>query len=131
VRSDTLLAVAAALLDRDVEGAPGVWPRACAFLGRQAVELAVAETWAARGLALSDASMRAQLLCLGPILGDDELAGAASHAWWALTQACHHRSYELSPTREELGAWLTSVGELINRASSAPIAQPVGRRPGS
>lgn len=36
------------------------------------------------------------------VLDDHGLAEDAAHAWWALTSACHHRLYEIGPSRKEL-----------------------------
>jgi hypothetical protein len=36
-----------------------------------------------------------------------------AHAWAALSHACHHHPYELSPTAEELERWMDTVEALI------------------
>jgi hypothetical protein len=34
-------------------------------------------------------------------------------AWWALSRACHHLSYELPPTAVELRAWIDVVDRFV------------------
>lgn len=87
----------------------GVWPRAAALLGRQAIEAAIV------GLepGLAEATGRDRLLCLPEILGDPELAGRAAWAWTALSRATHHHAYELSPTADELEVLFEVVEDLL------------------
>jgi hypothetical protein len=84
----------------------GLWPRAAALLGRQALEEALDEFWSQNAPGMERASTTCQLLCLPAYLPDRQLAGKAAHAWAALTRACHHHPYELPPTAEELDRWL-------------------------
>jgi hypothetical protein len=44
---------------------------------------------------------------------DPAVAECADETWTALSRACHHHAYELSPTAAELGTWLESVDELV------------------
>lgn len=104
-----LLTTARQLLDRASPDTAGLWPRAAALLARQALELAVDNYWAARGIPLDSCPTLPQLICLREYLGDDDLAGRVHHAWNALSQACHHHPYELAPTVEELNSWITVV----------------------
>ena len=85
----------------------GVWPRAAAFLVRQALELAMAALWAAdpRATGLSGCTMRSQMLCLAAYL-DPDTATRAAYLSAALSRACHYHSYELAPTAAELTRWL-------------------------
>jgi hypothetical protein len=125
-----LLAAAERLLARRDAKTPGIWPRAAAFLGRQALEQGLDAYWRKRGIALDKTSMRPQLICLPRYLGDKALAGRAAHAWSSLTRACHHHPYELSPTQAELRSWLTAVGETL-QALAHTGAEPQGQGAGA
>src|SRR6266511_2633735 len=85
-----LLNAARTMVTQSRPGTAGLWPRAAALLGRQALEAALDELWSRTHPGLERASMRCQLLCLPIVLTDRELAGRAAHAWVALTRACHH-----------------------------------------
>ena len=90
----------------------GAWPRAVAILCRQALEGSMFDLWRAKAPGVEDASFRAQLLCLRCYV-DPAVAECADETWTALSRACHHHAYELSPTADELGTWLESVDELV------------------
>ena len=119
-----LLGVARELLDREDAAFVGTWPRAVAFVTRQALEDAVDEVWRRRGIALTAADARAQLLCLESYLGDADLAASCRYAWHALSRACHHHPYELAPTATELERWINVVSSLTDR-----LALDKGERP--
>lgn len=106
-----LLAEAERLLERPSTGTVGLWARAAALLGRQALEEALASFWCARSPGIERASMRAQLGCAREWLGR-ELAGELSWTWCCLSRATHHHPYELDPTREELATLLASARSL-------------------
>ena len=97
------------LLDRASSETAGLWPRAAALLGRQALEMAVDDFWAAKRLPLEACPTRQQLICLREYLDDDDLAGRVHHAWNALSRACHHHPYEFAPTQGELMIWIAVV----------------------
>lgn len=61
--------------------------------------------------------MRVQLICLRRYLDDHDLAARTSHAWSALSRACHHHPYELAPTADELQGWLAVVDEFVERGT--------------
>jgi hypothetical protein len=113
-----VLTMARSLLDRASPETAGLWPRAAALLGRQALEIAVDEFWGQRKMALIACPTRPQLICLREYLDDDDLTGRLHHAWNALSRACHHHPYELSPTVGELRGWLDVVEEFAVRASA-------------
>jgi hypothetical protein len=113
-----LLDSAWGLLRRVDPATAGLWPRVSALLARQALEVAVLELWDRRELDLRGCAMPAQLICLRTYLGDADLAAHASHAWSALSRACHHHAYELAPTAGELDQWFRVVGELIEKAGA-------------
>ena len=97
------------LTDRDSSSA-GLWPRAAAMLGRQALEGSLADLWRSQAPGLEEASFMTQLLCLPAFLGNkDALAGRVNHVWWSLTRVCHYSPYRLSPTIDELTDWLDTI----------------------
>ena len=98
----------------------GVWPRASAILGRQALEIALDQLWTAVAPGVQSASMRAQLLCL-PNYVDAELADRIRYTWQHMSNACHHHAYELPPVTAELHSWFDDVEALIDEvATHAP-----------
>ena len=118
----SLLDAASRLLGRAEPGTAGLWPRASALLGLQALESTLLRLWTRRALDLHGCSLRTQLICLRSYLDDAPLAARAGHAWSALTRACHHHAYELAPTSTELESWLSAVGELLERVDGGQPA---------
>jgi hypothetical protein len=108
-----LLDLARGLLGRADPKTAGLWPRAAALLGRQALEEGLDAYWSARGIPLAPCPTRPQLICLRTYLPDPSLAARLHHTWSALSDACHHHAYELAPTAEELGRLFDTVGELL------------------
>ncbi|MQA96579.1 MAG: hypothetical protein GEV11_18730 [Streptosporangiales bacterium] len=99
-------------------GAADLWPRAAAFLLRAALEQALNELWARVEPRLLEAPRHAQLLVL-PHRLDDVRAARAAFVWAALSNACHHHTYELAPTAAELRRWHTEVAELVSALEAA------------
>lgn len=89
------------------------WPRAAAYLARQALEDAVESTWHGPEIAMRSANRGAQLVSLPFYLGDPDLARRVRQCWHSLSHACHAHPYELSPTVAELTGWLDVVDELV------------------
>jgi hypothetical protein len=112
---DQLLDAARMMVRRPRPGTAGLWSRAAALLGRQALEAQLDQLWSRTAPGIERASTNCQLLCLPAFLADRGLAGRAAHAWAALTRACHHHPYELPPTAEELERWLDAVEAVIKR----------------
>lgn len=110
-----LLAAARALVHRPDPASAGLWPRAAALAARRALEETLDRLWAVRAPGLQEASAAAQLACLPAHLGDAALAGDTAFAWSALSSACHHHDYELTPTAEELETRFAVVERLIAR----------------
>ena len=108
-----ILAAARQLLDRPDARIAGVWSRAAALLARQAFESGLDDHWRSKGVALDRLGTRPQLICLSAYLPNREAAARASHAWSALSRACHHHPYELPPGHAELGNWLASVRDIL------------------
>ena len=87
----------------------GLWPRACAWLLRLALESALDAYWArVEPSVASCRSRRAQLLVLERYVGRDT-AKRVAYLWWALSRVSHHSSYELAPTGNELRRLHTDV----------------------
>jgi hypothetical protein len=112
-----MLTAGRVLLQRPEAATAGVWPRAAALVGRQALETALATLWAEYAPGVERASMRAQLICLSRYV-DPALAGRVSFTWAQLSAACHHHAYELSPTAGELTEWLETCEELARTISA-------------
>jgi hypothetical protein len=108
-----LLYRASDLLERPTSGTVGLWPRAAAVLARQALERGLSEVLSAQVQGIQRAPVRAQLLCLRILLNETSTADEVNVAWWALSRACHHLSYELPPTAAELRAWIDVVDRFV------------------
>jgi hypothetical protein len=107
------------LLDSRSDATAGLWPRACAFLARQALEAAVDEIWAARPSTsgMTKCKMRSQLICL-PTYLDAGLAREIAYVYSALSEACHYHAYELAPTAAEIAHWLATIDRLLTQAAA-------------
>lgn len=110
-----MLRLAGSLVGRADPDTAGLWPRASALLACRALESTLSRLWKRRALDLQGSSMRVQLICLRMYLEDADLAARASHAWSALSRACHHHAYELAPTALELRDWFSVVEELVQK----------------
>jgi len=113
VTAAELTQAARAILHGGAATLTGIWPRAVALLGRQALEHGLDDLWRALAPRMRDASRHAQLVCLGAFVRDEALVSGIRHAWHGLSRACHHHAYELPPTAEELGRWLDAVDRLV------------------
>ena len=109
-----LLEAARGLLTHPTAETVGLWPRAAAVLARQALETQVTIVLTKWIPGIENANARTKLICLQARMQDRELAERVNHAWWALTTACHHRSYELAPTAVELEKWIQDVEALVS-----------------
>jgi len=118
ITPEDLLGEARQLVDRPSTELAGLWPRAAALAARRALEETLDALWKHRAPGLERASARAQLACLRTFLRDDELAGDVTFAWSALSDACHHHDYELTPTSAELQGSFDVVARLIGRVTS-------------
>jgi hypothetical protein len=101
------------LLERPMSETAGLWPRATAVLARQALERGLTEVLSAKVEGIQKAPVRAQLLCLKIFLDDTATADEVNLAWWALSRACHHLSYELPPTAAELRPLIEVVDRFL------------------
>ena len=114
--SAEILERAIALLHHPTEETAGLWPRATAVLARQALEVRLHEALSAKIQGIHEAPVRVQLLCLQSYLEDTETAHEVNLAWYALSEACHHLSYELPPTAPELEGLIDVVGRFVRTA---------------
>ena len=114
--SGEILERATALLHHPTEETAGLWPRATAVLARQALEVRLREALSSRIQGIQNAPVRVQLLCLQSYLEDTETAHEVNLAWYALSEACHHLSYELPPTAPELEGLIDVVRRFVRTA---------------
>ena len=118
LNAEGMIAAARHLLQRADPMTAGIWPRATAFLARQALETALDDLWRRHAPGVERCSARAQLLCLPSYLrGDEDLAERVSYTWSGLSRACHQHAYELPPTAAELLAWMQTVEALVARVT--------------
>lgn len=90
------------LMAAPARGTRGLWPRACAWLLRLALESALDEYWTNTAPAVVTCrSRRSQILMLNRYLGTTG-GRRVSMLWWSLSRAGHHHSYELALTAGEL-----------------------------
>ena len=123
-----IVSAADALIEIPQGSSAGLWPRTAAVLGRQAIEGALRQYWRLREPGVERCSIHAQMLCLVAYLGNRDLAQQTYATWSALSRACHHHPYELTPTADELRAWLASARTFANEvarqtASAAALRQ--------
>lgn len=111
-----ILELAEGLLERESLATPVV-VRGSALLGRQALEAAVFAIWATHPGLRGRPPMHTQLLCLADIGRD--VARQASHTWWALTEACHHHAYEITPPLASIRVLLNDTQQVITQLPSA------------
>lgn len=120
-----LLRESRALLDRPPSAAPDLWERAAVLLARQALEEALDRFWASRSPDLLQASMRAQLLCLGTVMNNECDAANVDQLWGALSDACHFDACAPTPGAAEIHAWLDQAEDLcviLERRAGSPSA---------
>lgn len=117
VAPQDLLSMARQLLARASPETAGLWPRAAALLGRQALERSIDDYWTARQIPLASLPTLQQLICLREYHAEPELAGRVHHAWNALSRACHHHPYDLPPSAGELQGWLETVEAWLSAAA--------------
>jgi hypothetical protein len=104
-----LLRAALTLLDDPAEDTATVWPLGAAVLIRQAIEATGDAFWAKTVPAMKDATTKEKWLALPSYLGQMPELRAAEYAWSALSEACHHRDYDIGLTEPELRAHLRSA----------------------
>ena len=65
-----------------------------------------------------EASARDRWVCLPFFLGDRPEARAAYFAWSALSEACHHRRYDVGLTQDELREHLGTARAFVAAVAS-------------
>jgi hypothetical protein len=119
------LSVAAALheaqrqLDEFDPATAGAWPHAAAVLIRQSLESARDVFWRSRAPGMLAATQRDRWRCLPAFLGDRPETRAADFAWTALSEACHHRRYDVGLTQDELRAHLVTARAFLQAVGKA------------
>jgi hypothetical protein len=96
----------------------GVWPRACTWLLRLAIERALDAMWAGRCPAAANASRRAQFLALDRFV-ETEHARHVAMLWSTLSRAAHHHAYELAPGAIELRRWHSETAAVVDQLERA------------
>ncbi|WDM12683.1 hypothetical protein J3S85_14725 [Streptomyces lavenduligriseus] len=79
---------------------------------RTALEIAVDRRLTSAMPGLGRLSGRARLLCLR-CYTDAETARRTKAVWSHLCLGCHYHQYEIGPSRDQVRAWQTEVGELV------------------
>ena len=97
----------------------GTWPHAAAVLIRQSLESTLNGFWVTKAPQMHETSWRDRWQCLPAYLGDKPQARDADFAWTALSQACHHRAYEVGLTQDELRAHLTTARGFLEAVREA------------
>jgi hypothetical protein len=106
-------------LDEFDPATSGTWPHAAAVLIRQSLESSLNGFWIVRAPGMQTASWRDRWQCLPAYLGDKPEARAADFAWTALSQACHHRAYEVGLTQDELRGHLGTARAFLEAVRTA------------
>jgi hypothetical protein len=94
----------------------GTWPHAAAVLIRQSLESTLNGFWLNRAPAMQETSWRDRWQCLPAYRPD---ARAADFAWTALSEACHHRAYEVGLTQDELRGHLATARAFLGTVRDA------------
>ena len=106
-------------LDEFDPATSGTWPHAAAVLIRQSLESTLNGFWTVRASGMLDTSFRDRWQCLPAYMGDRPEARAADFAWTALSQACHHRAYEVGLTQDELRTHLATARAFLEAVREA------------
>jgi hypothetical protein len=112
-----LLRAALRLLDEPIEAAEGTWPHAAAVLTRQAIEATVSLWWKQVEPEMNAANWTEKWLALPSYLGRSPVVGHAHYAWSVLSDACHHRAYEIGLTEAELRSLLIKANDFARLVS--------------
>ena len=106
-------------LDEFDPATSGAWPHAAAVLIRQSLESTLNAFWLHRAPGMQETSWRDRWQCLPAYLGDKPQAREADFAWTALSNACHHRAYEVGLTQDELRGHLTTARGFLEAVREA------------
>jgi hypothetical protein len=106
-------------LDEFDPATSGTWPHAAAVLIRQSLESSLNGFWIVRAPGMQTVSWRDRWQCLPAYMGDRPEARAGDFAWTALSQACHHRAYEVGLTQDELRTHLATARAFLGAVREA------------
>ena len=115
----TVLDEAERQLDTHDPQTAGAWPHAAAVLIRQCLESTLDVFWHVKAPGMENTSMRDRWVCLPAFLGDRPEARAADFAWSALSNACHHRAYDVGLTQDELRGHLATARNFLTTVGNA------------
>jgi len=96
----------------------GAWPHAAAALIRQCLESTLNVFWRTRAPGMLEANWRDKWVCLPAFLGDKPETREADFAWSALSNACHHRAYDVGLTQAELREHLAVARRFLSVVGS-------------
>ncbi|HEX8102044.1 MAG TPA: hypothetical protein VF533_05505 [Solirubrobacteraceae bacterium] len=130
MKVNELLRAALALLDEPVGDAAGSWPHGVAVLTRQAIESTMTHWWQRVVPEMEDANWTEKWLALPSYLGRAPVIGDAHYAWTVLSEACHHRAYEIGLTEPELRTLLRTANEFA-KLVGARLAERAAKEPGA
>ena len=97
-----------------------------AFLTRGVLEREVDRLWRLEFGGTRRTNRQTQFACLkqlardGRITMDPVMAEDIHSAWAALSRACHHHEYDLTPTVSELEFWIRQVEQLVEHLKDDP-----------
>ncbi|TCK22774.1 hypothetical protein [Pseudonocardia endophytica] len=111
--AEALLNQAGDVLDGTVHVPTAQRTRSAGHLGRQALELVVAQACLAHDADLPGAPMRTRLIVLDTLAPAD-VSRAARSAWEGLSRSYHRHAYELPPTDIEIRVLLATVRTLLD-----------------
>ena len=109
---------------RNIDGPRGEWHRAAALLTRQVLEEKLDRLWDDYHRYMKNTSRFTQLACLKQLARDGRVAvdtvtsEDAHSAWVALSRACHHHEYDLTPTISEIELLISQVEQLAESMTS-------------
>ncbi|MBB5912984.1 hypothetical protein BJY24_001851 [Nocardia transvalensis] len=96
----------------------GMWPRACAWLLRIALERAVRELWSTVSPPMTHVTLRAQFLVVQKYIGP-EAAADARLLWSQLSATSHHHDHQPAPSAAELRRWHDTAEHIIEAIDAA------------
>ena len=97
----------------------GAWPHAAATLIRQSLESTADVFWQQKAPGMLETSRTDRWVCMPAFLGDRPQARDADFAWTALSQACHHRAYDVGLTQDELRTHLATARNFLTTIAQA------------
>lgn len=121
-----LLASARSMIDDPEPATTSVWPRGAAVLTRQGIETTLEAYWTHHVPAMRAATRSEQWLALPSYLGRTPVVPAAEYSWAVLSEACHHRGYEVGLTADELRAHVQTAEDFRGLVGAAVVKKVKG-----